>query len=29
MKFLLDKNGHIVKVFKPSKDLTPIRLAIQ
>jgi glutathione peroxidase-family protein len=29
MKFLMDKNGNIVKVFKPSKDLTPVRMAIQ
>lgn len=28
-KFLLNKEGKIVKVFKPSKDLTPVRQAIQ
>lgn len=28
-KFLLDKDGRVVKVFGPSKDLTPVREAIQ
>jgi glutathione peroxidase len=28
-KFLLDKNGKVVQVFKPTKDLTPVRIAIQ
>lgn len=27
--FLLDHDGKVVKVFKPSKDLTPVRMAIQ
>lgn len=28
-KFLVDKNGKVVKVFQPSKDLAPVREAIQ
>lgn len=28
-KFLLNKDGKVVKVFQPTKDLTPVREAIQ